>query len=176
METEILVEKALGFIKEDSRVLDLMTGSGCIGKVIREKTNATVVASDISKEAIEVAKTNFDGEIVLSDCFDSIEGRFDVIVSNPPYIKTEVIETLDSEVKAQPMLALDGGKDGLDIYRKIASSVKDKLDYGGVLLLEIGYDQGEQVSAIFSEIFDSVSVEKDLDNNDRVVICKDIKN
>ena len=175
MDTEILVEKALSYITDGDKVLDLMTGSGCIAKAIKVNSNAIVYASDISEKAIEIAKTNFDGEIILSDCLNEIDEVFDVIVSNPPYIKTEVIQSLDDEVKAQPILALDGGQDGLDAYRKIANSIRKNLSKNGVLLLEIGYDQGEEVSGIFASVFESVSVEKDLNGNDRVVVCKTLK-
>lgn len=172
LDTEIVVETALKHIKDSDEVLDLMTGSGCIARAISENSKATVYASDISEQAINVAKTNFSGKIYLSDVFESIDKKFDVIVSNPPYIPTSDVNNLEKEVKCQPMLALDGGKSGLDVYEKIAFTLSKALKKGGTLVLEIGYDQGSSVPEIFKNQFESVSVVKDLANNDRVVVCK----
>ncbi len=176
LDTEILAEEAIKFIKENgcSSALDLMTGSGCIAKAILKNTNCVVTASDISEKALEVAKINLGESVTLvqSDCFDKIDGKFDLIVSNPPYIATEVIATLEKEVTVQPTLALDGGADGLDIYRKIAASCADYLNEGGVLMLEIGYDQRESVTELLTDKFDNIECKKDLNGNDRVIIAR----
>jgi release factor-specific protein-(glutamine-N5) methyltransferase len=176
LDTEILAEEAIKFIKENncSSALDLMTGSGCIAKAILKNTNCAVTASDVSEKALEVAKTNLGESVKLvqSDCFDRIDGKFDIIVSNPPYIATEVIATLEKEVTVQPILALDGGADGLDIYRKIAASSADYLNEGGVLMLEIGYDQRESVTELLTDKFENIECKKDLNGNDRVIIAR----
>lgn len=172
LDTEIVVETALKHIKDGDEVLDLMTGSGCIARAVSQNSKATVYASDISEKAINVAKTNFDGKIYHSDVFESIDKQFDVIISNPPYIPTSVVNTLEKEVTSQPRLALDGGESGLVIYEKIAKTLGKALKVGGTLVLEIGYDQGQSVPKIFASHFESVSVEKDLSQNDRVVVCK----
>ena len=130
-ETEILCEKAIELVNENSRVLDLCTGSGAIALTIKLAKNCSVVASDVSEKALEVASENFkahNAEIstVLSDMFLKLEGKFDLIVSNPPYIKSEDIENLQKEVKEfEPITALDGGVDGLEFYRIIAEKAKD---------------------------------------------------
>ena len=172
IDTEIVVETALKQIKDGDEVLDLMTGSGCIARAISENSRAIVYASDINENAIETAKTNFSGTIYHSDVFENIDKKFDVIVSNPPYIPTSVVNTLEKEVLKQPIIALDGGENGLVLYEKIAKTLKKALKAGGTLVLEIGYDQGNSVPEIFSKYFESVQVVKDLSNNDRVVVCK----
>ena len=176
LDTEILAEEAIKFIKANncSSALDLMTGSGCIAKAILNNTNCAVTASDISEKALEVAKINLGESVTLvqSDCFDKIDGKFDIIVSNPPYIATEVIATLEKEVTVQPILALDGGADGLDVYRKIVASCADYLTDGGALMLEIGYDQRESVTELLAEKFENIECKKDLNGNDRVIIAR----
>lgn len=174
METEVLADEAIRRIGEaQARVLDLCTGSGCIALAIAKNTRAEVVAADISDKALEVAAENLQGQnatTVLSDLFASVEGKFDFIVSNPPYIREGEIESLSAEVKAQPHIALSGGEDGLGIYRRIAEGYREKLNTGGVLLLEIGYDQAAAVCEIFGKA--NTEVIKDLDGNDRVVVVK----
>ena len=174
METETLAEKAIEIIGEkECRVLDLCTGSGCVALAIAKATRASVVASDISDAALAVARENLAGQnatVVQSDLFASVEGTFDVIVSNPPYIRRAEIDSLAPEVRCQPALALDGGEDGLAFYRRIADGYRDKRNDGGVLLLEIGYDQAEDVKRIFGE--GNTQIVKDLDGNDRVAIIK----
>ena len=173
-----MVETALKHVKSGDKVLDLMTGSGCIAKAIANNSKAQVFASDISDKAIEIAKENLKEENVLvlkSDVLESIDETFDLIVSNPPYIKTEVIKTLTKEVLAQPHLALDGGEDGLDIYKKIVDQAPSRLTEEGVLVLEIGYDQAEEVAGLLVDKFSFVRVIKDLNGNDRVVIAKNKK-
>jgi release factor glutamine methyltransferase len=178
LDTEVVVEHALKYIKSGDKVLDLMTGSGCIAKAIANNSTAQVFASDISDGAIEVAKSNLKDENVLvikSDVLENIDDVFDLIVSNPPYIKTEVVDNLTKEVLAQPRLALDGGEDGLDVYRKIAEQAPDHLTEEGTLVLEIGYDQAKDVAGLMMEKFSFVRVIKDLNGNDRVVIAKNKK-
>ncbi len=173
LDTEILAEEAIKFIKEaDAKTaLDLMTGSGCIALAIAASTDCAVTASDVSEKALAVAQKNLEGKAktVLSDCFDGIEGKFDLIVSNPPYIRTDVIETLENEVRMQPVLALDGGEDGLNFYRKIAEKAPEFLTDNGMLMLEIGYDQREEVVDLLEKNFTQIECKKDLDGNDRVI-------
>ena len=178
-DTEIIVEEALNIISDGDRVLDLCTGSGVIGVTIANKKNANVVASDISKKALEVARINADNlgdskvTLVESDLFENIEGKFNVIVSNPPYIKKDVIRTLSKEVQNEPIIALDGGIDGLDFYKKIVEEALNYLEDGGYLLLEIGYDQKEEVlNLVINKNYKDIRVRKDLSNNDRVVIMQ----
>lgn len=177
-DTELLVEKALEYIGSKARVLDLCTGSGCVAVSIAKKIDAYIEASDISKKALKVAKKNIkkhsvNVELYQSNMFDKVQGKFNVIVSNPPYIETDVVKTLEDEVKNyDPNLALDGGSDGLDFYRQIARDVKKYLLKDGVLLLEIGYNQGESVSDLFKGIAKDIQVIKDYNDNDRVVIVK----
>lgn len=176
-DTENLVEKVLSFAKEGDRVLDVCTGSGCILlSVMKNRNNIDGIGCDISDEALEVAKTNAErfslpAVFVKSDLFDEIEGEFDIIVSNPPYIVRDVVNTLESQVKDfEPKSALDGGEDGLDFYRKIAKEAKGYLKQGGLLLFEIGFDQGKSVPEIlFAEGYEKITVDKDLSGLDRVV-------
>lgn len=184
-DTEVLVEETIERIKKiieikngkKVKVLDLCTGSGAIAISIKNelKDKVEVYASDISKEALEVAKKN--AELILkeekinfieSDMFNSIEEKFDVIVSNPPYIKTQVIKTLDKEVQEEPILALDGGNDGLKFYKEIRKEIENYLEEDGILLMEIGYDQKEELL----NLFDKAICIKDFANNDRVIIWK----
>ncbi len=177
-ETEILVENALKIINENSTVLDLCTGSGAIAIAIKKQSGALVTAIDVSGDALTLARENAknnDAEIdfIESDLFSSIsdgeDRKFDVIVTNPPYIKTEDIDTLQKEVKDfEPKLALDGGVDGLDFYRIIANNAKDHLNDGGVILLECGIGQAQIIAEMFSG-FSSVTIIKDYENIDRIV-------
>lgn len=183
-DTEILVEETIERIKKiieikngkKVKVLDLCTGSGAIAISIKNelKDKVEVYASDISKEALEVAKKNAktilkeEINFIESDMFSSIKEKFDCIVSNPPYIKTEVIKTLDKEVQEEPILALDGGNDGLKFYKKIRKEIENYLEEDGILLMEIGYDQKEELL----NLFDNAICIKDFANNDRVIIWK----
>lgn len=177
-DTELLVEKAIDYIKPNDRVLDLCTGSGCVAVSIAKQVDAYIEASDISKKALKVARKNaklnkVKIEMYQSNMFDKVQGKFNVIVSNPPYIESDVVKTLDKEViDHDPMLALDGGADGLDFYRIIANNIKDYLLDNGVLLLEIGYNQGKAVTDIFKDIAKEIQIIKDYNNNDRVVVVK----
>ena len=163
------------------RILDLCTGSGCIALSLLNYTNEThAVCTDISKAALNVAKENADSlglgdraEFIETDLFpDKTIGKFDVIVSNPPYIATEVIKTLAPEVKDyEPNLALDGSKDGLEFYRRIVNGAGEYLFSSGYLIMEIGYDQAEAVKALLTENgkYHDIEVIKDYAGNDRVV-------
>lgn len=176
-DTETLVEQVLKIVKPGMKVLDLCTGSGCVLiSVLKNAPELTSMGSDISKTALLVAKENaklheVDAEWVRSDLFDNITETFDVIMANPPYIPTGEILSLMPEVRDfEPENALDGGADGLDFYRKIAGQVKDYLNPGGYVYMEIGYDQGEAVSELMRNAgFTEVEVIKDLARNDRVV-------
>lgn len=186
-DTETLVEKAVEFLsKTDScslSVLDLCAGSGCIGISVAnelaklgKKVNLTL--SDISKGAYEVFSKNADELLdktvtvhkVNADLFEGVQcQKFDCILTNPPYIDSYVIPTLSTEVQAEPMLALDGGKDGLEIVGKIARQSSGYLNENGFVLCEIGYDQGKTATEIFGQYCKNTELFKDLGNNDRVV-------
>lgn len=180
-DTEVLVEEALRYCEDGMRVLDLCTGSGCIALSILNYTNDTnAVCTDISEDALVVAKNNAKSlgftdraEFIKTDLFpDEGTGKFDVIVSNPPYIETAVIDTLAPEVKDyEPMLALDGSSDGLAFYRRIVSKAGEYLFSSGYLIMEIGYDQAEAVKALLTENgkYHDIEVIKDYAGNDRVV-------
>ncbi len=177
-ETENLYENALKYINDGNKVLDLCTGSGCIAIALAKTKDIQVVASDISQKALDVAKKNVEKHelqdkvtLVNSDLFEKIDGKFDVIVSNPPYIKTKEIETLDKEVKDfDPIEALDGGEDGLDFYKRIAKDAKAHLNANGAILMECGEGQANEICAMF-EGFET-KIEKDLEGVDRIVIAK----
>lgn len=159
-------------------ILDMCTGSGCIAiSLAKLCDNVQVTAADISLNALKVARENakinqVDVSFVHTDLFENIEGSFDLIVSNPPYIPTKVINTLETEVKDhEPLLALDGNEDGLEFYEKISGEAFEYLNENGYLLFEIGHDQRERVSSILRKKSSCVKVYKDLANNDRVVIA-----
>ncbi len=188
-DTETLVELALDKIRPKDRILDICTGSGCIlisllvlgNEKFLDVENAEItgVGTDISEKALEVAKYNgakyhVNAQWLLSDLAQQAEGMFDMIVSNPPYIPTEVCETLMPEVKDhEPRIALDGDTDGLKFYRLIAASAKEHLKEGGWLIFEIGYDQEESVTRIMKENgYKEISAVKDLGRNPRVVLGK----
>ena len=182
-DTEILVEEAINICKEfgdrQISVLDMCTGSGCIAvSLAKYVENAKVIASDVSEEALQVARENAISnnvfvDFIKSNLFENINDRFDVIVSNPPYIKKAVIDTLDKEVKDnEPMLALDGGEDGLRFYRAISNEAKEYLYENGYLIFEIGYDQAKEVEEILNqEGYKNIRVIKDYSGNDRVVVA-----
>ena len=173
-DTEILVEEVIEICKKYKRelkVLDICTGSGAIGiSIAKNIDNAKVVLSDISSKALEIAKINAVENNVIdkikfveSDMFDNIEGKFDIIVSNPPYIETDTIN--------EPHLALDGGKDGLDFYRILSQNSKKYLKPNGYLCIEIGYNQKEKVEELLqNNSYKNIYCKKDLSANDRVVI------
>lgn len=177
-DTETLVEEALKVVRPGMKVLDMCTGSGCILiSILKNIVDVEGFGYDISKQAINVAKenaklNNVNATFERSDLFDDVSDKFDVIVSNPPYIPTDVIGGLMPEVAVfEPMLALDGKEDGLHFYRRIVEKALEYLNPGGKLLFEIGHDQGKSVSGLMKEAgFQDVRVVKDLVGNDRVVI------
>ena len=178
-DTETLAEEALRYIHDGMSVMDLCTGSGCIALSILKYTNDTkAVGTDLSEAALSIAEKNAEKlgmtdrfKTVNTDLFPETEEKFDLIVSNPPYIPTKVIETLEPEVKTyEPYMALDGNEDGLVFYRRIIPGAKDFLYKSGYLLLEIGYDQGPAVKELMEQNgYKDVQVIKDLGGNDRVV-------
>lgn len=179
-DTEILVEKVLKNIKKGARILDIGTGSGAIAVSIAKLTPDTIVtAIDISDDALEVARYNANKlgakvNFVKSDLFEHVEGPFDLIVSNPPYIDEEEMGMLESNVADfEPHLALYGGEDGLDYYRKIIQGSIDFLSQSGILAFEIGYNQAASVSQIMESYgFENIEVLQDYSEKDRVVIGK----
>lgn len=176
-DTEILVEEALKAVKEGAKILDVCTGSGCIIISILKLVSGTKgMACDISGEALEVARENARRQGVAvdfrqGDLFEPVEGQFDVIVSNPPYIPTAEIEKLMEEVKFfEPRTALDGNEDGLAFYRRLAAESLRYLKDGGWLMVEIGCDQGRAVAELLRDAgFCEVEVRRDLAGLDRVV-------
>ncbi len=176
-DTETLAEEAVRFLPKDGALLDLCTGSGCIAITVKNRLQeAAVTASDISKPAIAMAKENakqngVQVEWVVSDLFTAIRGEYDVITCNPPYIRTEEILSLEPEVRDyEPGIALDGGEDGLDFYRRIIPEAGNFLKPGGILLFEIGCDQGKEVTELMGQAgFQEVRVIRDLAGKDRVV-------
>ena len=173
-ETEELVSEVLKVVKNTDKVLDLCTGSGAIALVINKKSGASVTATDISEAALEVAKENFKQfdaavETRLIDLYGDLSEKFDIIVSNPPYIKTEEIDTLDKEVKDyEPRIALDGGEDGLDFYRRICEGAKLRLNEHGKLFLEAGYGEAEEIKKMLENDF-NVEIIKDISGIDRII-------
>lgn len=178
-DTEILVEEVLREPFDGARILDMCTGSGCILLSLLRYSNATTgVGADLSPEALAVAGENADRlqmsdrvQWVESDLFAKVEGKYDILVSNPPYIRSDVIPELEPEVRAhEPMLALDGGRDGLDFYKKIIEQAGNYLIPGGRLYFEIGYDQGEAVAQLLKKHgYHEVRVVRDYAGLDRVV-------
>ena len=176
-DTEILVEEAVK-LANGKRILDMCTGSGCIILSMEQLCEPQyAMGVDISKDALAVARENgkrFDSKVnwLQSDLFDKVTEKFDVIVSNPPYIEKDEIPKLMEEVRChEPNLALDGGEDGLDFYRRIITESRQYLESGGYLCFEIGYNQGEEVSSLMREAgFLECRVVKDLAGLDRVVI------
>ncbi len=192
-DTELLVDLALGALPAGGRLLDLGTGTGCIPiAVLANQPDASAVAVDLSGLALEAARGNairhgvseriafLQGswfEALFTSPKGRAEERFDLIVSNPPYITSEVVETLVPEVKDfDPRLALDGGPDGVAPYRVIAAEAAFWLKPGGWVLVEIGHDQGASVSALFIEAgFEEVTVYRDLNGLDRVVAAHHVQ-
>lgn len=182
-DTEILVEEAMKRMKPGADILDMCTGSGCILLSLLyngNKENGYKVSgtgADISEKALEIARENsrlmgLDARFVHSNLFAAVEGSFDLIVSNPPYIPAEIIPGLMAEVRDyEPRLALDGGKDGLDFYREIVCRCQSFLKDGGWLIFEIGQEQGSYVSGMMQDAgLREIEVVQDLAGLDRVVI------
>lgn len=158
-------------------ILEIGPGSGAISATIAmENPESSVTGSDISNEALAVCEINKEKykisnlQFINSDVFENIGGKYDIIFSNPPYIKTEDMNNLQIEVKQEPTLALDGGKDGLYFYRKIVAESRKYLKPNGYLLFEIGYDQGQDVkNLLLDHGFNKIEIIKDLQGHDRVV-------
>ena len=182
-DTEIMVETVMGRLHDGMRILDLCTGTGCILiSLLKYSNGCEGVGVDISAEALALAQENADNinnsasiSFLQGDLYGALTEMvtpitFDIIVSNPPYIPADVIDTLEPEVKKyEPRLALDGGDDGLDIIRRIIDGAQAHLIKGGELFLEIGYDQGQAVSALMREAgFADVEVIPDYAGLDRV--------
>lgn len=175
-DTEELCQQALTRMRGGERVLDLCTGTGALAVAIGQHfPRARAFAGDISPQAVALAKENAARcgvavDVRLGDLFAPFAGEtFDVIVSNPPYIPSGDLAGLQEEVKKEPALALDGGPDGLTLYRRIAAEAPVHLAPGGWLLLEIGSDQAADVSGLLAADFELISVYKDINDLDRVV-------
>ena len=197
-ETEILAESALEIIRTRGRdnairVLDLCTGSGCIAVALacqlwptdsvgltKSDYDCKIIASDVSEKALVVARDNArrSGVIdkimfVKSDMFENLDGKFDMIISNPPYIARHEFKELQREVLKEPRMALDGGEDGLDFYRRIAGCASKRLNGGGFILLEIGFGQADAVCGILENNgLKAEKIEKDFNGIARVIIAK----
>lgn len=187
-DTEVLVEIIIKIILDNKieksqnsnqpfKILDLCTGSGVIAISLKKYLpNTKISASDISNKALEVAKRNatkneVNINFIQSNMFENVKEKFDIIVSNPPYIKTEKILGLSKQVQTEPKIAIDGGNDGLHFYKIIAKESKKYLYNNGIVVLEIGYDQKEEVTNLLKN---STCI-KDYSGNNRVVIwsCKE---
>lgn len=176
-DTEILVEEAMRYLHDGMRILDLCTGSGCILlSLLHYSNDCEGVGVDISQEALQVAAQNAEllgikADFLNSDLYEKVTGKFDLLVSNPPYIERAVIPTLMEEVREyDPYIALDGGEDGLDFYRRIIGGAQDYLKRGGQILMEIGSGQAQAVSELLREAgFKEIDVCRDFAGLDRVV-------
>lgn len=181
-DTEVLVEEAMKHLHDGMRILDLCTGSGCILlSLLHYSNDCEGVGVDLSARALSVAGKNYEiqrtqrpdmkARFLEGNLFEGLEDRFDMIVSNPPYIKTDVIDTLMPEVREyEPVMALDGGTDGLAFYRRIAGDAGAYLNGGGMLFFEIGCEQAADVCKIMEAAgFREVEVVKDFAGLDRVV-------
>lgn len=185
-DTEVLVEEVIQIAKTMRKpvVLDMCTGSGAIAiSIAKYVEDAKIYATDVSIEALKVAQKNakdnkVDEKIkfIESDLFSEINKniKFDIIVSNPPYIKTDIIKTLNKDVQSEPIIALDGGKDGLKFYRKIIKEAYIHMKYNSYLCMEIGYDQKIDVMEIieYQKKFTNIYCKKDLYDNDRIIVAK----
>lgn len=181
-DTEILVYKALDIAqnRNNLNILDMCTGSGCIAiSLAKELKDAYVLAVDISEEALKIARSNsienqVNVEFIKSDLFSEIPNeKFDIIVSNPPYITTSEMLNLSKDVLNEPHLALDGGEDGLKFYRNISCNALEFLNNGGYIVFEIGYTEGAAVCEILNNFnYNSIEIIKDYSGNDRVVIAR----
>ena len=176
-DTEILVEEVMRYLHDGMHILDMCTGSGCILlSLLKYSNDCEGTGCDISEKALKVAEENaemlsLNASFVQSNLFENVRGKYEFIVSNPPYIPTGVIPTLMEEVRDhEPVGALDGGEDGIYFYREIVEKAGEYLYPGGMLFFEIGYDQAEKVSSLMREAgYQEVTVCKDLAGLDRVV-------
>lgn len=180
-DTEFLCECTLNIIKDGDSVADICTGTGCIGITLCKQKNIYADLFDISKKALEIAKDNvnnhglnnriklYNRDVFSDDFFVGCE-EYNLIISNPPYIQTSVIESLQEEVKNEPRIALDGGEDGLDFYRRIIDLSINMVKSGGHILFEIGYDEGEKLRELCESKNLKCEIKKDYSKNDRVCI------
>ena len=182
-DTEILVEEVIKIAQKynSPRILDLCTGSGAIAISLKKFVpNADITAVDISEKALEIAQKNAENleakiNFVKSNLFDKLDNKkFDIIVSNPPYIRKDEIKKLSEEVQKEPKIALDGGEDGLDFYRIIAEQAINYLKTGSFLCFEIGYNQKNDVIKIIEDEqnYKNTYCKKDLYGNDRIIITQ----
>jgi len=183
-DTEILAEEAIKFLMkyEKPKVLDLCTGSGCIAISLAhfcKKSQPLVTGVDISPVALELAcenahLNNLKIDFILSDLFECVEGKFDCITVNPPYIPSNEIKKLQKEVQQEPVLALDGGTDGLDFYRSIIAACGEYMNESAAIFLEIGSEQGQDVFVMLDMLhkFENVKIINDLENRHRVVYAQ----
>lgn len=180
-DTEILVDCAIKNMGEGAKFLDLCTGSGCVAvSVLKNTVGTTAVAVDISAGALEMAKKNalhngVSDRLTLTkwDALgDAVEGKYDAILSNPPYVTDKAYEGLEPEIYYEPKAAFVGGEDGGDFYRHITKNYRDSLSDGGFIAYEIGFDQAEMLSQIASDCNMSCEIIKDLSGNDRVALLK----
>ncbi len=182
-DTESIVEEAVRLLPQNGRFADLCTGSGCIAISIADlRADTSGVAIELYPRTLEIAKRNavrnnvshrlefIKGDVLSGEVLG--EERFSAIISNPPYIRTDVIDTLSKEVKREPRAALDGGEDGLIFYRGIVEKYQNNLCDGGCFIFEIGYDQAEDIKQIAEKNGFSCLVKKDLGGNDRVAVLK----
>ena len=186
-DTEILVEEVINILQnikaENIQILDMCTGSGAIAIALAKNVEKCIVdAVDISSGALEVVRKNVVKNqvedkinIINSDLFSKVPNKkYNLIVSNPPYIERNVIENLDKQVQKEPIIALDGGEDGLDFYKKIINEASSYLESNGYLCFEIGYNQKSAVQNLLSNSgkYQDIYCKKDLCGNDRVIIAK----
>ena len=184
-DTEILVEEVIKIARKINakKILDMCTGSGAIAvSLAKYLDNVEITAVDISEKSLDVAKTNAKNNevenkitFIESNLFENIVNeKYDIIVSNPPYIRKDVIKTLTKEVQKEPKIALDGGYDGLDFYRKITHQSEEYLKFNGYLCFEIGYDQKKDVIKIINDEkkFTGTYSKKDLCDNDRIIVTR----
>ncbi|MEG1612587.1 MAG: peptide chain release factor N(5)-glutamine methyltransferase [Clostridia bacterium] len=176
-ETELLCEQVIK-IAEGKKVLDLCTGSGAIAIAVSKSVECEMVATDISSVALDIAKRNaekLNARVIFfqGDLFENIDGKFDIIVSNPPYIKSSDILNLAVEVKDyEPLIALDGGLDGYCVYTRIIDEVKSHLNEGGTLMLEVGEGQADKIKAMLFDKFEDITTLNDYNNIPRIIIAK----
>lgn len=183
-DTEVLIEEVIKISKEKNNkidILDMCTGSGCIGiSIAKNIKNSNITMTDISKEALKIAEKNAKQnevnkvKFIESNMFENITKKYDIIVSNPPYIESEKIKDLPEQVKKEPKIALDGGYDGLEFYKILIKESHKYLNEDGYLCMEIGYNQKEAVIKLLEENnnYKEIYSKKDLEKNDRIVIAK----
>lgn len=176
-ETEIMVDSIIkeNIGRQNLKILDLCSGSGCIGLALSKHLKAKVCLADVSKDALEISKTNaqlnnVNVNFVQSNMFENIKEKFDIIVSNPPYIPTKDLKSLETEVREyDPVIALDGGEDGLDFYRIIASEVAGFLKDKGLIYLEFGICEANDIKKLLEKDFENIEIIKDYSGIDRYI-------